>query len=161
MVQHISEILQESFKNTKSHFNNQEHWQVISRNWVHIVGEKLAGKTRPKFLKDDGTLHMNVVDSSWSHELQFMKRLIISNLNRHLKGSFITDIKFRIGDIGRKHNTRFSKYSFELKGTLEEDQKEWIAQTVSNIADKELRQTFERVMSKYCIRKNSLYDMTS
>ena len=47
----------------------------------------------------DGVLLVNVSSSSWIHQLKFLEREMIRNLNKNLETDLITRIRFKIGKI--------------------------------------------------------------
>lgn len=64
--------------------------------WEEAVGETIAEHTTPAAFK--GTiLIVHVSSSPWMHQLQFLKKDILVNLNNALGQELITEIKFRIG----------------------------------------------------------------
>lgn len=61
--------------------------------WEELVGERIAGKTNPLYARD-GNLVVEVENSTWMNELQFLKREIIEKLNKKLGQWVINDIHF-------------------------------------------------------------------
>lgn len=61
--------------------------------WDDLVGERIAGKTRPLYARE-GTLVVEVENSTWMNELQFLKREIVEKLNKKLGEWVINDIHF-------------------------------------------------------------------
>ncbi len=61
--------------------------------WDGIVGERIAGKTKPLYARE-GTLVVEVENSTWMNELQFLKREMIEKLNKKLGRWVIDDIHF-------------------------------------------------------------------
>ena len=69
--------------------------EYAKSNWSSIVGEKIARHTQPVSV-DRGTLFVEVDNSAWLNELQFMKRDMITQLCHFLGGMYIKDINFVI-----------------------------------------------------------------
>jgi len=65
----------------------------IVLNWNRLVGERIASKAKPLKVRDS-ILFVRVENASWRNELFFMKRKIIEELNRSVKGNVIKDIVF-------------------------------------------------------------------
>ena len=66
--------------------------------WQRAVGDAIAANTRPARIKGD-TLWVNVDNSVWIHELQFLKEDILSSLNAMLEDKVFSEIRFKIGRI--------------------------------------------------------------
>ena len=69
-------------------------WEV----WDEAVGRPIAMNAKPDAFKD-GVLSVNVSSSAWIHQLKFLEKEMISNLNTHLDAPLITRIRFKIGRI--------------------------------------------------------------
>ncbi len=67
--------------------------QMAISHWESIVGERVSSHTKATRCQN-GILFVEVDSPPWQNELQFMKREIVSQLNRFLKGNYITDLKF-------------------------------------------------------------------
>ncbi len=67
--------------------------QMAVTYWRNIVGERVASHTNATDCQN-GILFIEVDSSAWLNELQFMKREIVSQLNRYLNGNYIKDAKF-------------------------------------------------------------------
>ena len=67
-------------------------WQI----WDDTVGAAIAANAQPAAFKGD-LLLVHVTNSTWIHQLQFLKHDIISKLNAALGKPMITEIKFKIG----------------------------------------------------------------
>jgi predicted nucleic acid-binding Zn ribbon protein len=62
-------------------------------HWKEIVGEEIAKRSHPEYLKGS-TLVIKVMDSAWSQELSFHKKVIITRLNKFLGKEDVKDILF-------------------------------------------------------------------
>lgn len=65
-------------------------------HWEEIVGADLAKRSKPEYLKGQ-TLVVRAQDSTWSQELSFHKRTIISRLNRFLGKDEVKDMLLIVG----------------------------------------------------------------
>ena len=61
--------------------------------WDAIVGERIAGKTKALYARDR-KLIVEVENSTWMNELQFLKQEMIEKLNEKLGQWIIDDIHF-------------------------------------------------------------------
>jgi len=64
--------------------------------WDNAVGETIARNARPSAFKGR-LLLVEVANSAWVHELQFMKSEIIERLNNAFGTVLVEEIKFRVG----------------------------------------------------------------
>ena len=69
-----------------------EGWRAVS-DWPAVAGPRLARHTRAVSFRD-GTLAVEVEGSAWMHELEFLKRELVRNLNRHLGADVVSDVRF-------------------------------------------------------------------
>jgi len=77
----------------------QESDQGITRLWdlwEETVGGLIAENTRPAAFKGK-ILIVYVTSSTWTHQLQFLKKDIIEKVNNALGEELVEEIKFKIG----------------------------------------------------------------
>ena len=67
--------------------------------WDTVVGDVISQNAQPAAFKGR-VLLVHVSSSTWIHQLQFLKKEIIDNLNRELGKTLIDDLKFKIGPLG-------------------------------------------------------------
>jgi predicted nucleic acid-binding Zn ribbon protein len=93
---HIGNILEDVLKayHTEGNFGLREVW----RRWDAAVGETIAQNARPAAFKGN-LLIVHVSNSTWIHQLQFLKKDLISVLNTALGQPLLADIKFKIGPL--------------------------------------------------------------
>ena len=87
----IGKILTQSLRNLGIERRLKEESIVL--NWSRLVGERIASQANPLKIRDS-ILFVRVENASWRNELFFMKRKIIEQLNRSVKGNIIKDIVF-------------------------------------------------------------------
>jgi predicted nucleic acid-binding Zn ribbon protein len=87
----IGKILTKNLRNLGIDRRLKEESIVL--NWNRLVGERIASKANPLRVRDS-ILFVSVENASWRNELFFMKRKIIEELNRSVKGNVIRDIVF-------------------------------------------------------------------
>ena len=95
-VVHIGSVINKVLK-THRHEFDEDLAQVWSL-WDRAVGEAIAKNTRPAAFKGK-LLLVNVVSSTWMHELQFLKKDIIKKINEALGKALVEEIKFKIGPV--------------------------------------------------------------
>lgn len=69
-------------------------WQI----WESVVGPIIAQNARPAAFKGR-ILLVQVVSSTWIHQLRFLKAEIIEKLNQALNRPVVEDLKFKIGPV--------------------------------------------------------------
>lgn len=93
---HIKNILEQVLKSyrTESDPGIKDVWRL----WNVAVGETIAQNAQPAAFKGS-LLIVHVSNSTWVHQLQFLKNDLISALNTALRQSLLTDIRFKIGPL--------------------------------------------------------------
>ena len=95
-IVHIGSVINKVLK-THRHEFDEDLAQVWSL-WDSAVGEAIATNTRPAAIKGK-LLLVNVVSSTWMHELKFFKKDIIKKINDALGNELVEEIKFKIGPV--------------------------------------------------------------
>src|SRR4029450_6940464 len=67
-------------------------WRAV-HEWPEVVGERVARRTKATRF-DQGVLLVEVDGSAWLQELGFLKRELISQLNRHLGSNQVRQLHF-------------------------------------------------------------------
>ncbi len=93
---HISGIL-DNFLRTFRSEPDKEMLRVWSL-WDNAVGKTVAENARPAAFKGK-LLIVHVISSTWLHQLQFLKKEIITKVNNALGNELIEEIVFKIGSI--------------------------------------------------------------
>ncbi len=94
--EHIGSILVDVLKTYRRESDGEllRVWQV----WDGIVGDVIAQNARPAAFKGK-ILLVHVTNSTWIHQLQFLKKEMIAKLNDTLGNALIDDLKFKIGPL--------------------------------------------------------------
>ena len=92
----IGSVLQKVLK-TLRHDSDEGLTQVWPL-WEAVVGKTIAENAQPAAFKGK-LLLVNVISSTWLHELQFLKNDMIKKLNTALGQELVEDIKFKIGPV--------------------------------------------------------------
>ena len=69
---------------------------TLREHWPAIVGDDLAGKTRPGRLAG-GTLWIEAPDACWSYELQFFRSEILNAVCTFCESSSVKELRFIAG----------------------------------------------------------------
>ncbi len=93
---HISDILAKALGKYRPAMDTAmtQIWDI----WDTAVGSPIAMNAKPDAFKD-GELSVNVSSSAWIHQLKFLEKEMIANLNKHMDKPLITRIRFKIGKI--------------------------------------------------------------
>ena len=93
---HIGNIIGKVLKTCRNDFD--ENLGQVWSLWDRAVGDDIAKNARPEAFKGK-LLLVNAVSSTWMHQLQFLKKDMIRQINQALGKKLVEDIKFRIGPI--------------------------------------------------------------
>jgi len=93
---HISDILKSALGKYRPAMDTEmtRIWDI----WDDAVGKPIAMNAKPDSFKD-GILMVNVSSSSWIHQLKFLEKEMILNINKQLEHISIKQIRFKIGKI--------------------------------------------------------------
>jgi Uncharacterized protein conserved in bacteria len=117
-------------------------WRLfcLSREWAEIVGDNVARLTAPAFFRK-GTLWIFVQDSTWMHDLQYVKADLIARINRHLEGRFVADIRWKL----YSSSLAQSGQQFHAPKEIDPGQEQAFCQMVETIANQQCREALERL----------------
>lgn len=93
---HISGIIDKLLKAHR--YESNEDLMQVWNLWDSVVGEDIAKNARPAAFKER-LLLVHTTSSSWIHQLQFLKKDIITKVNVAFGRELIKEIKFKIGPI--------------------------------------------------------------
>jgi predicted nucleic acid-binding Zn ribbon protein len=93
---HIKTIIPHLMKS----YRNQGDTEMVKifGIWEKAVGVSISKHAQPEAFKGK-LLLVNVTDSTWMHQLQFLKKDILAKLNAVMGQHRIEEIRFRIGPI--------------------------------------------------------------
>ena len=93
---HISDILTKALNQYRPAGDTEmtRIWDI----WDQAVGSPIAMNAKPDAFKD-GLLFVNVSSSAWIHQLKFLEKEMIANLNTQLDAPLVARIRFKIGKI--------------------------------------------------------------
>lgn len=74
----------------------RRHRVVI--DWRELVGPRIAARTRPRPIQEDGILWVQVSNSSWLHQLSFLRDELLARINeRYGDPPVATELRLHIG----------------------------------------------------------------
>jgi predicted nucleic acid-binding Zn ribbon protein len=141
----LGEILPETLKKKALYLPTKDRPLIDA--WNQAVGPQIGSKAQPDRLKDD-VLYVRVSTSVWMHELQFMKQDIIAKLNAIIGGNPVTQIRFFIGEIEAAPAKLDERALLVDARELKPAEKDFIAGTISEVTDPELREVLEKAMKR-------------
>ena len=114
----------------------------LLNTWSKVIGKDIKEHTEAKYF-DRGTLFVNVDNSSWAHQLLFMKQNLIKKLNNKLDEELVTEIRFKVGHISNQDYENKTNQDSEIKKVeLNSEEETKLQQTASSINDDNLRNKF-------------------
>ena len=69
-------------------------WRAV-QEWPEAAGSRIARRTRAVSFHD-GTLNVEVEGSAWLHELGYLKRELLRQVNRRLGSAQVRELRFTI-----------------------------------------------------------------
>lgn len=93
---HISDILNSALGKYRPASDTQmtRIWDV----WDNAVGKAIAMNAKPHSFKE-GILIVNVSSSAWIHQLKFLEKDMILNINKQIDHVSVKQLRFKIGKI--------------------------------------------------------------
>lgn len=147
MVKSINNVLQKTLQDLDLNYKVKE--QRVLKVWSEVIGDKLKKHTKASYI-NQGTLFVAVNNSTWAHQLLFLKEDLISRLNQQLDQEIVQDIRFKLGSINsgstKKHKV---EPSFDLsKIELNSEEINEIEAKLKPLSDKELKQKLYSILVK-------------
>ena len=93
---HIGSVINDILK-TYRHESDTELAQIWGL-WDRLVGDAIAENARPLAFKGK-LLLVQVTNSTWLHQLHFLKKDIIQKINDTCGKELVEEIKFKIGSM--------------------------------------------------------------
>ncbi len=110
---------------------------AVRSKWADIVGPPIAVHTFPDTIR--GKVLTIIVDTpQWMHHLGFFKEDILEKL----KSYKIDEIRFRLGRLPEK----IDKQAVEENIELSDEDLRYLENTLKNIEDEELKETFKKLI---------------
>ncbi|MEI6125103.1 MAG: DUF721 domain-containing protein, partial [Pseudomonadota bacterium] len=115
-------------------FESRMEHVMLRDTWSQAVGQRIAENTTPASLRS-GVLFVNVSNSVWMQELNFMKDKILEKINSSLASQKFKEIRFKIGHVPGFGRKAF----FEPLPSLNEQETQKIEVEAAPIEDSELK----------------------
>ncbi|MFO7818699.1 MAG: DUF721 domain-containing protein [Halanaerobacter sp.] len=146
MAESIDELLDKTLRNLG--ISKKIKKTQILNTWSQVIGEEIKEHTEAKYF-DRGTLFVNVDNSSWAHQLLFMKENLITKINKKLKEELLREIRFKVGNISDKdYDFSKAKRNEKKKVNLNQREEEKLKQTANCINDDKLRKKFLNLLTE-------------
>lgn len=82
---------------TGYHIADEVRSHRVVVDWRIIVGARIAARTRPHPVRD-GVLHVQVSNSTWMHQLAFMREEIKTRVNEHVGAPpLVSSVRLHLG----------------------------------------------------------------
>lgn len=121
-------------------------WRVVIE-WEQIVGRRIAEVSKAASVRGK-TLVVEVAEGIWANELNFLKKMIIDKINKHLCNALIDDIYFKVAPINRKTSAGKLSELERRDNFLTEDQKQVIGAKIDGLADGALKDRLKSLLLK-------------
>lgn len=120
-------------------------WKV----WEEVVGPQIANRARPIRIRED-ILEVSVDHPVWMQQLHLLKPDILARLNQRLGGEVFRDIFWKRGRLAPHEMLRPAAEPPPdwLQTPLSAEERQQIAATVAPLADSELRQCLEQILTR-------------
>lgn len=113
--------------------------------WEEVTGEKISRHSLPLFVRK-GNLFVRVDNSGWLTQLTYLKREIISELNKRLGGESIKNIYFRLGEVKKRKKGEIK--AAKVRIDLEKEELARIKEKLKGIKNKSFQPVLSRILIK-------------
>ena len=146
MAESIDDLLDQTLR--KLGISKKIKKTQILNTWPQVIGSEIREHTEAKYF-DRGTLFVNVDNSSWAHQLLFMKENLITKINDKLNEELLTEIRFKVGHICSEEDICSNQEQKpEKKVDLNKAEEEDLKQTANFINDSNLREKFLNLLKE-------------
>ncbi len=140
--QPIRSILEKTLKSLEIDTPIKTHSIFIS--WEEIVGNPLAMQTKPRFIRNQ-ILFLDVSNSVWMQQLQFLKPTLLEKINNFLGEPFIKDIRFRLGKISSSPHKQKKTPIWEDE-RVDQNTLKRIETVIAEIGDEGIRRSLREIL---------------
>ena len=120
---------------------------VVHRVWPHVVGEEVARRSQPGFLRK-GRLQVTVADAVWLQQLTMLKPAILASLESHLGSRAVRDIFFTLGPCPDAAAPRPEPVSRGQGDPPSPELEERLREILQPVRDSECREVLARILRK-------------
>ncbi|OPY07528.1 MAG: hypothetical protein A4E68_01744 [Syntrophaceae bacterium PtaB.Bin095] len=130
--------------------------QGLRKTWMDAVGPKIAAYTRPEAVRRN-VLFIKVANSVWMQQLHFLKQDILEKINRANAQNPIQNIFFSLDETAvPAPETKRPQAPEQAASALRSRDRILIEKSVAAIADTELRDILQRVMTREIARRRRI-----
>ena len=130
--------------------------QGLRKTWMDAVGPKIAAYTRPEAVRRN-VLFIKVANSVWMQQLHFLKQDILEKINRANAQNPIQNIFFSLDETAAPApETKRPQAPSQDASALRSRDRILIEKSVAAIADAELRDILQRVMTREIARRRRI-----
>ena len=119
---------------------------LLEARWSEIVGDAIASHTHPEEIRFD-TLTILVDSAVWMHELSFLKKVLIDNVNRLLGKGTIRTVHLKIGLLPPKPITPQKTPVLPIE--IGEEERLLLDQLVLTVSDNGLKKTIQKAIRRH------------
>ena len=130
--------------------------QGLRKTWMDAVGPKIAAYTRPEAVRRN-VLFIKVANSVWMQQLHFLKQDILEKINRANAQNPIQNIFLSLDETAvPAPETKSPQAPEQGASALRSRDRILIEKSVAAIADAELRDILQRVMTREIARRRRI-----
>ena len=147
-TERLGDVLSNSLKRLELGKRLDEYgvWPV----WNDVVGKPVARNAQPERIRN-GTLFVKVSSPVWMQQLQYMKEMIVDNINQRLKADVVKNIFFVVGNVDS--STSEAEVKPVPSPAANPAESELDEQFLESVTDPEIRQAFKKLLRSYARRK--------
>ena len=155
-LEKMGDILQKVLKKHRIPVQTADHG--LRKTWLDAVGPKIAAYTRPDAIRRN-VLFVKVANSVWMQQLHFLKQDILEKINRANAQNPVQNIFFSLDEAAvPAPETRHPQDPAQAQdaSALRSRDRILIEKSVAAIADAELRDILQRVMTREIARRRRI-----
>jgi len=150
-LQQIGDLLQRILGKYRIEIHPQD--KDLRIMWNKAAGAVIAAQTRPEKLVRN-VLTVKVKNAVWLHQLQFLKQELLDKINSTRQENPVKHIRFILDTTSSQvKGGEFFDYTAH---PLKTSDKRYIEKSTKDVADGELKDLLQRVMTKDIIRRRLL-----
>ena len=143
-IYRIDQILRKTLR--KMDLDVKREGYRVWPHWTAIVGEQIARRAQPERLRNR-ILFVKVSNSTWMHQLQTMKPVLLEKIRGIVKDAAVKDIRFFLGEVSRPNNASLPTPQRAIRREEIGLQSE-LETHLGSIRDRELKALVRKVMLK-------------
>ncbi|AGB40043.1 putative RNA-binding protein containing Zn ribbon [Halobacteroides halobius DSM 5150] len=109
--------------------------------WSQLIGDKIGAHTQAKYI-NCGVLFVTVDNSTWAHQLLFMKKNLIQKINQKMGQQIVKEIRFQVGKLNKEAVQDFSDSDPLEDIELTSNELNKLQEITNQVEDSEIRDKF-------------------